>query len=325
MTGMIFAKNTAKRAFSSHWGWRLLGPMLRSNGVIVLTYHRIVRGDQGLPGVPVEHFTRHMQWVCDNCDPITPDRFVERALHPSRMRPAVLVTFDDGYRDYHDLAWPVLERLSIPSLVFLATSFVDSGGMIWTDQVQWAALSTRRTRVRLPWSATLVDLPDANAREALGVAARAHLKTLPDAERRQSVDELIGELGPPPVLDRQMLNWDEVRRTMGLTTFGGHTHTHPILSRLDPSHMELEIRTCRERIEGETGRAPTYFAYPNGRSTDYTPETREILRRNGFTLAFATCEGIAGPDSDWMAVKRVPGDGATVADFAWLAAGMSRS
>lgn len=296
MTGLISPKHVAKRAFSSHWGWRLIGPMVRSPGVIVLTYHRITGQHQGLAGVPVEHFARHMRWVRDNCDPIAPEMLVERARHPSRVRPAVLLTFDDGYRDYHDLAWPVLEQLAIPSLVFLATSFVDSGGMIWTDEVQWAALHTRRTRVRLPWSATAVDLPGLKEREALGALARSHLKTLPDAERRQSMDELIAELGTPPALERQMLNWEEVRRTMGLTTFGGHTHTHPILSRLDTAQMALEIRTCKERIEAETGRAPTCFAYPNGRATDYTPETKDILRRNGFSLAFATCEGIAGPD-----------------------------
>jgi len=51
-----------------------------------------------------------MQWLRAHCDPIGPDALVERSRSPRRTKPAVLVTFDDGYRSYHDLAYPVLKR-----------------------------------------------------------------------------------------------------------------------------------------------------------------------------------------------------------------------
>lgn len=317
-------KTTVKRTFASRWGWRLFGPMLRRPGVIVLMYHRILGSDRSLVGLPVEEFADQMTWLRDNCEPIHPDTLVERARHPTRMKPAVLVTFDDGYRDYHDLAYPILKRLQIPAVVFLATSFLDEGGMIWTDTVQWAALSTKRDRVKLPWSGENIPLPDENARTSLGGKARSYLKALPDGERRDAVEALLTELGNPPPRDRQMLTWDEVRAAQGFTIWGGHSHTHPILSKLDRAAADIEIRTCRDRIVAETGQAPKYFAYPNGRPADYTGETQEILRDHGFAVAFSTSEGIAGADSDWMAVKRLPGEAAGVADFAWLAAGLSR-
>jgi len=263
-----------------------------------------------------------MRWVRDRCEPIGPEALIDHAKRPSRTRPPVLITFDDGYRDYHDLAYPVLESLGIPAVVFLATSFMDEGGIMWTEQLQFAAKSTRKERMTLPWSGETVALPDAAARARLGNTMRAHLKKLPDGERRSMLTTLLHELGNPPGLERQMLSWDEIRRVSKLTTWGGHTHTHPILSRLDADAADREIRTCKERIEAETGRAPTTFAYPNGRRIDYTPETQAILRRHGFTLAFATSEGIAGPDSDWMAIKRLPAEAALdLGEFAWLAAG----
>lgn len=318
-------KHAVKRGFASPWGWRLVGPVLREPGVIVLTYHRINGSDRSMAGLPVEMFATQMRWLRDNCDPIRSDELMERARRPSRLKPAVLVTFDDGFRDYHDRAYPVLKELGIPATVFLSTSFLDEGGMLWTDQVQWAALSTRRDRVKLPWDGTAIPLPDAPARARLGEAARGHLKKLPDGERRQALQALLTELGEPPKRERQMLIWDEVRRTMDLTEYGGHTHTHPILSRLDREGAEREIRTCRDRIIAETGHTPRYFAYPNGRPTDYTAETKEILQQLGFVLAFSTTEGIAGAESDWFAVKRLPGESSDVADFAWIAAGLSAS
>ena len=319
-------KRLAKRALASPLGWRLAGPLLRAPGVTVLMYHRINGAGGILPGLPVEDFAAQMRWLRDNCDLIEPEAVMELAQRPSRLRPAVLITFDDGYRDYHDRAYPVLKQLGIPSLVFLATSFIDEGGMIWTEEVQAAALATRLPRARLPWSdEPATELPDEPARAALGARARAYLKTLPDADRRRAVQELFAALGTPSMSERQMLNWDEVRRTMDLTRYGGHTHTHPILSRLDRAAAEREIQTCRDRIAQETGRAPTLFAYPNGQAADFTPETKDLLRQAGFTVAFSTIEGIAGADSDWMAVKRLPGAGHNVPDFVWVASGLARS
>jgi peptidoglycan/xylan/chitin deacetylase (PgdA/CDA1 family) len=319
-------KHAVKRTFSSPWGWRILGPMLRAPGVIVLMYHRIQGEDRSYTGLPVDTFAAQMGWLRDTCDPIAPEALADRVRGRRSARPAVLVTFDDGYRDYHDLAYPVLKRHGIPALVFLATSFLDEGGVIWTDRVQWAVLSTTRDRVKLPWSdGPAIGITDENARAALGERVRDHLKTLPDRERRAGVEALLTELGDPPPRERQMLTWNEVRDTMDLTRYGGHSHTHPILSRLDREQAVYEIRTCRDRIADETGRVPTTFAYPNGRPADYTRETQEILKSHGFTVAFATSEGIAGADTDWMAVERLPGDATDIPDFAWIAAGLSRA
>jgi hypothetical protein len=59
--------------------------------------------------------------------------------------------------------------------------------------------------VTLPWSGATVALPDVAARAALGEQARAHLKTVPDAERLALVGALVRELGDPPRGERQML------------------------------------------------------------------------------------------------------------------------
>jgi peptidoglycan/xylan/chitin deacetylase (PgdA/CDA1 family) len=119
-------------------------------------------------------------------------------------------------------------------------------------------------------------------------------------------------------IGRQMLTWDEVRSTAGLTRFGGHTHTHPILPRAEPAHRAQEIRACRERIAAELGTPPTTFAYPNG---GHDADTKEEVRRQGFDTAFSTVYGVNGRETDWLAVKRV-GLGAGRDDFAWMVSGL---
>lgn len=317
-------RSTLKSVLTSKWMWRTLIPLLRPRGVSVLMYHRILGTNRELDGCTVATFEQQMRWVREHCDPIAPDALVDHVARPNRGRPAVLVTFDDGLRDYHDLAYPVLKRLGIPALMFLPTALIDNGSPLWTNQVQWAAQSTTRSSIRLPWGdGAVVALPDAGARAALGQTARDQLKRMPDSSRRAAIEKLVAELGEPPPRPREMMTWDEVRAIMDLTWIGGHSHTHPILSQLSRDDLELEIGTCRDRIVAETGRTPTLFAYPNGGPADYNAETQRVLKQHGFKLAFCTTEGMAGPETDWMAIRRIaaPLDPSPAA-FAWRLAGM---
>src|SRR5262249_1514732 len=75
---MNFVKSAIKRTIASTWGWRILGPILREPGVIVLTYHRILGRDRSFAGLPVETFAAQMRWLREHCDPIAPEAIHER-------------------------------------------------------------------------------------------------------------------------------------------------------------------------------------------------------------------------------------------------------
>src|SRR4029450_5137580 len=85
-------------------GWR---------GVLVLTYHRIGDArssslDRGLFSAGAEAFERHVAPLAREADVIRLED-VPSALRARRGR-QVLITFDDGYRDAYDVAFPVLRR-----------------------------------------------------------------------------------------------------------------------------------------------------------------------------------------------------------------------
>jgi peptidoglycan/xylan/chitin deacetylase (PgdA/CDA1 family) len=301
------AKEALKRALASRAGWRLAAP-LRRRGVVALMYHRINGDTAHFPGIPLEVFRRHMEWVRDRCTPVRPEEVLAAAPAARRARPSIVVTFDDGYRDYHDRAYPVLKALGIPAAVFLSTDFMDRAGLLWTEALEWAVMHTPRTSFAMPWSADPpAPLQSPVQRAALARACKSHLKSIPDAERRGWTREILDALGAPDAeatLGRQMLSWNEVRATAGLTCYGGHSHTHPILSQVRDDVLEDEIGLCRDRIHAETGRAPTMFAYPNGRASDYDERARDALRRHGFALAFSTIPGINVADTDPLALRR---------------------
>ncbi len=324
---MITPKPLLKRAIASSLGWPLTSRWLKAPGVSVLMYHRVTPPSSAFDGCPVETFRAQMQWLKHYCLPIGPDELLQHTRELKQVRPPVLVTFDDGFRDYFDHAYPILKELNIPAVVFLATSFIDAGGMIWTDEVTWAIRNATSRPTRLPWSVeTVFDFSSQRERGHFEYMAKLHLKSVPNAERKEKLAQLFKllEASPPQTqIERQMLNWDEVRAAIGLTTFGGHSHTHPIMSQIDEVEADAEIRACRERILAETGQAPKYFAYPNGRQQDFNDTTRRILKQHGFELAFSTMGGLNDQGTDTMAIKRVHG-GDSTPDMACLIAGISR-
>ncbi len=320
-------RRRVKNLMASGLGWRVTARCMRVSGVTVLMYHRITSPGSLFPGTEVSTFREQMSWLNRNCRTIAPEDFDEVAASAAQSgsKPPVLVTFDDGYRDFHDNAYPILEELQISSIVFLTTGLIDHGGMIWTDLVTFAVRTSRRRNVTLPWdTAQAFRLDLGQPRTEVERAAKRFLKSVPDLERRNWQTQLMDELGfgsDDIPAERQMLNWDEVRATMELTRFGGHTHTHPILSRLDEVAVDEEIRRCRDRIEEETGIAPRYFAYPNGRACDYTEFSMSSLQRHGFELGFTTVPGIHRPGADRFQIRRQPTAARSLGDFASLVAG----
>ncbi|HZZ92456.1 MAG TPA: polysaccharide deacetylase family protein [Usitatibacter sp.] len=301
-------KAALKRFLASRAGWRLCAP-LRPRGVYVLMYHRISAPGDFFGGVSVDNFRRQMEWLRDHCTPVWPEDVLRATQYARRGKPPVVVTFDDGYRDFRTRAWPILQELGIPAAVFLATQFMDRGGLLWTEQLEWAVRSSKATEVVPPWQPDAAVLLETEAeRRAFVRAAKERLKDAEDDDRRRWLESLLDRLcaaDPESVLGRQMLSWEDVRACTENTCFGGHSHTHPILSRVKDGGLDHEIRTCRDRIEGETGRYPKTFAYPNGRASDFDGRTRATLAKHGFGLSFSTIEGVNRPETDRLALRRL--------------------
>jgi peptidoglycan/xylan/chitin deacetylase (PgdA/CDA1 family) len=86
--------------------------------------------------------------------------------------------------------------------------------------------------------------------------------------------------------------------------FGGHTVTHPFLSKLPPPQTAWEVSECKRRIEEELQRPVRFFAYPNGREEDFAAANKEILRHAGYEGAVTTIWGMNYGSTDRMELRR---------------------
>jgi peptidoglycan/xylan/chitin deacetylase (PgdA/CDA1 family) len=235
----------------------------------------------------------------------------------------VLVTFDDGYQDYFEHALPILREFGVPAVNFVATQFVDDGAPFWWDRVDLACQRTRRPFVMLPWRDAPYPAGSAGDRMRIYRECQQHLKAIPEAEKTALLPRIFDALRVDEAdiaLPRQVMTWDQMRAARDVTTFGGHLHSHPLVSRIDAAQLERELELSDRRMADELGTPPALFAYPDG---DITATAKAAVRRHGYQMAFGVLEGLVTPQSDWYAIDRLTGP-ATVADLAWRIARLYR-
>ena len=108
----------------------------------------------------------------------------------------------------------------------------------------------------------------------------------------------------------------------GLIEFGSHTVNHEILSRLPLAEQQREIAQSCATVRQRLGLEHVTFAYPNGKPTDFTDDTKMILRDTGALCGLSTIEGLCDPDDDPYELRRIPvGCDMTPHRFALLCSG----
>jgi peptidoglycan/xylan/chitin deacetylase (PgdA/CDA1 family) len=133
------------------------------------------------------------------------------------------------------------------------------------------------------------------------------LRSLSDVERHNCLGEILRYLGSGKECHRKstMLSWEQVRfMSANGIEFGGHTVTHPFMSKLTAQQALWEVSECKRRIDEEVQVPTSVFAYPNGREEDFAASNKELLRTAGYQAAVTTIWGMNHQSTDPMELRR---------------------
>jgi peptidoglycan/xylan/chitin deacetylase (PgdA/CDA1 family) len=293
----------------------------QQGGVLVLMYHgiRVRAGAGGLTNyvqknVERDEFARQMRLLSSRCNVIGMSEAAERLATAAPLRPrSVVVTFDDGYRNNYDHAWPICRELGIPFTLYVVTGFVDRQMPLWMDQVEFGLRNTARTEVE-------IEIGGQTYRQSLRTRRERHRA---DAVLRGALKRLAG----PPLEDKLAeldallcagpagAEWDalapctaEMLREMassGLVEIGAHMVAHESVARMRPIDAAADLAHAKSTIEAWVGRPCRHFAYPFGRGIDFSSATEALVRAAGYSSAVTTVEGVNRTASNVFALRRV--------------------
>ncbi len=95
-------------------------------------------------------FTADVEFLLRHFEPVTLSDIVD-ALNGTRSlgRSCFHLTFDDGFREMHDIVAPILHRAGVPATFFLNTAFLDGGGLAHHNALSVLLDRLQSSRARL--------------------------------------------------------------------------------------------------------------------------------------------------------------------------------
>lgn len=270
---------------------------VQRHGTIVLTFHRVLtdlelQQTASLGGMIVRNrtFTGFLKYASETCE------FANLAQEPEWKAGGKLklaVTFDDGWSDNADAAYPIACQYQVPIVIFIVPEKTGTALPFWPE----------RTAGALDRSLAA----DGSRRSAISIErAIEELKELPARERERRIGQMTGSRGAlesSAAVDRTM-TWEQISELhAGGVTFGSHTSTHEILTMIPAAQAGQEIALSRETIQQKLDASCSLFSYPNG---DYSKQVREMVAEAGYKFAFLNREpGVWTRDCDPFLIPRV--------------------
>jgi len=287
---------------------------------IILCYHRV-----GIGGIPfyseleTRKFEHQMRHIRENYHLISLDALVDELQKPTDPKPAVAVTFDDGYLGTYTEAFPILRKYEIPATVYLAAECIETGNAAWYDRLFLALQSIPSGHLELDVPGGRFHLTTKQSRINAAEQIIAHLRGTTDEERTRLCAAIEAKATlPEGELKNRMMSWSQIREMQDWgVKFEAHTMTHPVLSRLDVKAQEYEIKDAKSLIENRLGCEVRHFAYPFGKTADFSQESTAILSRLNFRSAVTTLWGVNSPGALRFELRRVQiGENTSLANFA---------
>ena len=316
--------------------WRLLFAVnrlfSRTQPTIILMYHRVVPQIPSAhkqswlrfhsqPGIVVspEMFKRQIVYLTANYSIVSLESLVENIEHHKTLkRSSVVITFDDGWRDNYEYAFPVLNYASTPATVFLSTGFVGTTRIFWPERLLHMFGCGDRTKLSVP------DLPQELLSTKLGEiitemcaadndvlenhfdACISLLKSARPEPREELMAAIAKQVFPNSVAqfaERVVLDWDEIALMQKEhIDFGSHGVNHELLTEISYDDAERELRESAEAIAVRLNSGMLTLAYPNG---NHNEAVRKQALTLGYRCAVTVKRGAVYSSSDLMSLPRI--------------------
>lgn len=226
---------------------------------------------------------------------------------------ALLLTFDDGWRDNVDYALPVMKSLGAPGVMFVVSDAVGRDEPFYQEQI---VAAWRRGRLDARSLAAALrgvgdDAPDAAANDIASLRRLISRVEQLAPTQRTTLLAALGERLADGL--RHMVSADELRvLEQGGMAIGLHGKTHTPMTSAPDLDQELSgARTAMaERLPGQD--APATMSFPHGR---FDASIAERARQAGYELVFTSVPVVnpIGGGVGWL-LGRLGFENDTVAD-----------
>lgn len=247
----------------------------------VLCFHRINNDHNPFfPSLSEQKFETIIQYASENFEIISLNRIHE----PAKMKPTLILTFDDGYKDFILNAVPILKKYKVPCTHCIVTDSVEKNQIIWTQRffnLFRSVLTIDKKEITVCLNGKQTPL-QVNQKELLRFSKRlfGELLVTPIIKREKLLTELSNSIGVDPV-EEEMMTWTDIQKCIEAgVEIGSHTVSHDsLISIQDQKALEFEILQSKSILEKKLNIEVKTISFPNGL---YNENILNISRQGGY-------------------------------------------
>jgi len=217
----------------------------------------------------------------------------------------VTITFDDGFMNVIQNAYPIMVKKKAKGCFFLTSNFIDNNKLLWTDHVETVIRNYCKNQFKFIFKDKEIIYP-LNEKDNIQYAMKdikSKLKSLPEPERLEHMQQFNIKNNSVP---KEFLpaNWDQIKKLdKSILEIGSHTKSHPSLENVvSEQKLKEEIEESKIKIEDKIGYRVNHFCYPSGSFND---RVIRFIKKFGYISAATVIQGFNAHNTNQFALKRI--------------------
>lgn len=278
------------------------------NRVIVLMYHGITATKDPIlhfdhKHVHKEKFEAQLLYLKKKYALIGLKDFIEWKHGQKNLKNAVLLTFDDGYKNCYTQLFPLLNKYNVPAIIFLPTAYIGKDTVAWYDAMAWYIKNT--TKETMICDTKILPIRSQEEKIHALIALKQILHRNPE-KRSFLLKQITKQLNIEKKCHEEdlcFLSWSECKEMQkNGVTFGSHSVTHPDMTAIDKTSAQKEYTLSKRKIETMLKTDCTTFAYPFGKMN---LRLQQQLQDAGYFFGFTVSYGKNTKETKNVSLKRI--------------------
>ncbi len=262
--------------------------------------------------IPVSVFRDQMKYlIARGYTFVTLTEGLSRLQSGEALGKIATLTFDDGFRNVIEFAYPVMVELDLRGCFYPVVDYVGSENLLWTDMIDvvcWYNKGCESLPIEFPDSTHCYSLVDEKAIYHSIKAIKRDFRSISESERIQlfkQMEQLFSKV-PHTFIPRDfcLASWDELRSlNPAILEIGSHTISHPNLERVGRvDALRHELVQSKKILERELGHSISHFCYPAG---SYNMGVMDEVESAGYRSAVTIKYGTNGHGVSSFELKRL--------------------
>lgn len=307
-------KSLAKKAVLGS-GVLRLAARAQGGSAAILMYHSVRRKPREVSDLlgGIAHseavFRGQMTLLAREFRPITLELLAD-CLRTGRELPqrAVVVTFDDGYADNHEIAMPILNETGVSAVFYITVDCIEKRRLPWPGRLRFPFRTTRKICWRDPSGKKWSLANDAARESAFACACEICCRLVGTAQDAFVADVERGlETFALPEAGNSMMTYDQISALIRHGhLIGSHTMTHPNMAYVSHEEAVAELAQSKARLEQQLACGIAHFSYPcPALSPHWNEFTAKASGKAGYETAVTTDRGLVRLGDAASRLKRV--------------------